>query len=193
MLNSRGYRAYRRRKVIYLTPEQKRKRKIWAKFMGGWTQRMWNKVVFSDESKFNVFGSDSRLKVWRKKGEGEYKETNTYKTVQDKGENIIVQKYITSKGFGKLYRIQGKIDKDKYISILSECLLGTLSDQQLYPKSIIFQQDNDPKHIAKATKAQLISQGIPLLIQLAKTVDMNIIEHVQDYFERRVRKREIQP
>ena len=81
MLNSRGYRAYRRRKVIYLTSEQKRKRKIWAKFMGGWTQRMWNKVVFSDESKFNVFGLDDCFKVWRKKGEGEYKETNTYKTV----------------------------------------------------------------------------------------------------------------
>ena len=61
MLNSRGYRAYRRRKVIYLTPEQKRKRKIWAKFIEGWTQRMWNKVVFSDESKFNLFGSDGRL------------------------------------------------------------------------------------------------------------------------------------
>ena len=45
------------------------------------------------------------------------------------------------------------MDKDKYISILSECLLGTLSDQQLYSKSIIFQQNNNPKHIAKATKA----------------------------------------
>ena len=100
---------------------------------------MWNKVVFLDKSKFNVFGLDSCLKVWRKKGEGEYKETNIYKTVQDKGENVMVQRYITFKGFEKLYRIQGKIDKDKYISILSECLLGTLLDQQLCPKGIIFQ------------------------------------------------------
>ena len=60
---------------------------------------------------------------------------------------------ITSKGFGKLYRIQGKMDKDKYISILSECLLGTLSDQQLHPKGITFQQDNDSKYTAKAIKA----------------------------------------
>ena len=41
---------------------------------------MWNKVVFLDESKFNVFGLDSHLKIWRKKEEDEYKETNTYKT-----------------------------------------------------------------------------------------------------------------
>ena len=152
---------------------------------------MWNKVVFSDESKFNVFGLNGHLKVWRKKEEGEYKETNIYKTVQGKGGNIMVWECITSKGFGKLYRIQGKMDKDKYISILSECLLGTLSDQQLRPKGIIFQQDNDPKHTAKATKALLISQGIPLLVWPAKTADMNIIEHVWDYLERRVRKREI--
>ena len=100
---------------------------------------MWNKIVFLDKSKFNVFGLDSYLKVWRKKEEGEYKKTNTYKTIQGKGGNIIVWGYITFKGSGKLYKIQGKIDKDKYISILSECLLGTLSDQQLYLKDIIFQ------------------------------------------------------
>ena len=118
---------------------------------------MWNKVVFLNESKFNVFGLNSCLKVQRKKKEGKYKETNTYKTVQGKGGNVIVQGCITSKGFGKLYRIQGKIDKDKYISILSECLLGTLSDQQLHPKSIIFPQDNNSKYIAKTIKDWLIS------------------------------------
>ena len=42
---------------------------------------MWNKIVFSDKFKFNVFGSDSHFKVWRKKKKGEYKETNTYKTI----------------------------------------------------------------------------------------------------------------
>ena len=71
--------------------------------------------------------------------------------------------------------------------------LGTLSDQQLCPKGIIFQQDNNLKHTAKATKVWLISQGILLLVWPAKTVDMNIIEHVWDYLEKRVRKREIQP
>ena len=51
---------------------------------------MWNKVVFLDKSKFNIFGLDSCLKVQRKKREGEYKETNIYKTIQGKEENIIV-------------------------------------------------------------------------------------------------------
>ena len=117
MLNSREYKAYRYYKVIYLTPEQKRKRKIWAKFMRGQTQRMWNKVVFSDEYKFNVFGSDGRLKVWKKKGEGEYKETNIYKTVQGKGENIIIQRYIAFKKFRKFYRIQDKINKTHHYKV----------------------------------------------------------------------------
>ena len=42
---------------------------------------MWNKVVFLDESKFNVFSLDSCFKVQRKKEESEYKKTNIYKTI----------------------------------------------------------------------------------------------------------------
>lgn len=29
----------------------------------------WDKVIFSDESKYNIFGYDRRLKVWRKRNE----------------------------------------------------------------------------------------------------------------------------
>ncbi|GFV00458.1 DDE_3 domain-containing protein [Trichonephila clavipes] len=29
-------------------------------------QQFWNEVIFSDESKFNIFGSDGRRMVWRK-------------------------------------------------------------------------------------------------------------------------------
>ncbi|GFW22371.1 transposable element Tcb1 transposase [Trichonephila clavipes] len=30
------------------------------------TDNFWKKVIFSDESKFNIFGSDGRRTVWRK-------------------------------------------------------------------------------------------------------------------------------
>ncbi|GFT25999.1 transposable element Tc1 transposase [Trichonephila clavipes] len=29
-------------------------------------QQFWNEVIFSDENKFNIFGSDGRRMVWRK-------------------------------------------------------------------------------------------------------------------------------
>jgi hypothetical protein len=32
-----------------------------------WTQQQWARVLFSDEKKFNRFGNDGTVHVWRKK------------------------------------------------------------------------------------------------------------------------------
>ena len=31
-----------------------------------WTNKMWEKIIFSDETKINLFSSDGRIKVWLK-------------------------------------------------------------------------------------------------------------------------------
>ena len=43
----------------------------------------WNKVMFADESKFNIFGSDSRILVWRKPRE-EFHQQNFVPTVKQR-------------------------------------------------------------------------------------------------------------
>ncbi len=55
-----GYKAYKPRHKPFLTPDQVQKRFQWAKEHEGWTVENWKQVVFSDESKFNLFGSDGR-------------------------------------------------------------------------------------------------------------------------------------
>ena len=35
----------------------------------GWTQRDWNRVVFSDESRFTLHFAHGRVRDWRRRGE----------------------------------------------------------------------------------------------------------------------------
>ena len=56
---------------------------------------------------------------------------------------------------GRLVRIEAKMNRVKYIEILDENLLQSDQDLRLGQR-FSFQQDNDPKHTAKAT---LLSSG----------------------------------
>jgi len=52
-----------------LRPQYKKKRLEWAKRHRYWTTSDWNKVLWSDESKFEIFGSKRRVIVRRLAGE----------------------------------------------------------------------------------------------------------------------------
>ena len=51
-----------RRKPLLL-PRHKQQRLQWIKEHRDWTEDMWSKVVWSDESKFNLFHSDGRMYI----------------------------------------------------------------------------------------------------------------------------------
>ena len=96
---------------------------------------------------------------------------------------------ITSKGVRRLHRITGTMDAKKYCAILEESLLGTLQDYQLSPRTFIFQQDNDRKHTSKLAQQWFATHNILLLPWPSSSPDMNIIEHVWNELDHRVRTR----
>lgn len=49
----------------------------------------WNHVLFVDESKFNIFGSDGRIIVWRRKND-ELNPKNLFGTVKHGGGGVLV-------------------------------------------------------------------------------------------------------
>lgn len=148
----------------------------------------WKRVVYSDESKFNLYGPDGNRWCWREPGK-EFEPR--YVAMQEKhgGGHVMVWGCMTQFGFGRLVRIEGKVNAEKYVSILEEGLLPTLDDHFLLPSDIIFQQDNDRKHVSKRAKAWFSEKGIELLPWPSKSPDMNIIEHPWDQLDDRVRAR----
>lgn len=68
-LNSLGYNGRATRKKPYIRAKNKKKRMKWAREMKNKTIAYWKKVVFTDETKIKISGSDGRVFVWRKSTE----------------------------------------------------------------------------------------------------------------------------
>jgi hypothetical protein len=113
------------------------------------------------------------------------------KTVKHEGGSIIVWSYISWKGLGKLYYIDEKMDRSMYCQILEDAFLGSLQDLGLHQSNILFQQNNDPKHIFQVAKAWFQNYCIEILKWLAQSADISIIEHVWDHLDKIVRARPV--
>ena len=107
----------------------------------------WQNVLWTDESKFNRFGSDGKQYVRRPQNQ-ELSPRYTLRTVKHGGGNVIVWGSFSWCGVGPLHRIQGTIDQHMYKEILENVMLPYAEEN--LPLVWKFQQDNDPKHTAKS-------------------------------------------
>ncbi|MGH0116091.1 UNVERIFIED_CONTAM: hypothetical protein FKN15_023124 [Acipenser sinensis] len=105
---------------------------------------MWKKVLWSDETKIELFGLSAKRYVWCKANTAHHPE-NTIPTLKHGGGSIMLWGCFSSAGTGKLVRIEGKMDGAKYREILEENLFQSARDLGLVQR-FTFQQDNDPKH-----------------------------------------------
>ena len=67
-VRSQGWLSCFAYKKPYLNKKSARTRLAWAKEHRRWDEQ-WKFVVFTDESRFSLFGSDGRPRVWRKANE----------------------------------------------------------------------------------------------------------------------------
>uniref|UniRef100_A0AAY4AD58 Transposase n=1 Tax=Denticeps clupeoides TaxID=299321 RepID=A0AAY4AD58_9TELE len=136
----------------------------------------WEKVLWSDETKIELFGINSTRRVWRKKNAA-YDPQNTVPTVKHGGGNILLWGCLSAKGTGQLHRINGKMDGATYRKILSDNLLPSARKLKM-GRGWVFQHDNDPKHTAKATKEWLKKKHIKVMEWPSQSPDLNPIENL---------------
>ena len=77
-------------------------------------EEAWEKVMWSDETKIELFGINSTRHVWRKRN-AEYNPKNTIPTVKHGGGNLMLWGCFSAKGTGRLHRIEGRMNGAMYL------------------------------------------------------------------------------
>ena len=80
---------------------------------------------FSDESNFNLFGSDERRYCWKKSREC-FLDQHVQSTIKHGRGSIMVWDCMSWEGVGKLHLIEGMMDKYVYCNILEMEVVGTI-------------------------------------------------------------------
>ena len=140
------------------------------------SQTMRNKILWSNETKIELFGINSKRYVWRKPGTAHHL-SNTVSTVKHGGGSIMLWGCFSAAGTGRLVAIEGKMNAAKYRDILEENLFQSAHDLRL-GRRFTFHQDNDPMHTAKITKEWLRNNSVTILDLPSQSPDLNPIEHL---------------
>jgi transposase len=124
-LRAAGMRVHSRPLKPRLTKFHKTQRLNFARAMSKAEKGFWESVVFTDESKHNLFAPDGHHFVWRRPGSPSLSH-HIRETVKFGGGNAIVWGAITSRGVGKLVFIEGRMDTRLFVDVLFEGFGGTL-------------------------------------------------------------------
>lgn len=177
------------RRKPFINKVNKQKRVNFAREYRNKDFSFWRKVIFTDESKYNIFRSDGLSYIWRKPNT-ELLKQNLRPTVKHGLGSVMVWGAISAAGPGNLHIIEGIMDHRYYIDVLKSNL-STTAEKLGLGNDYYFYQDNDPKHKAYNVRSWLLYNCPHVLETPPQSPDLNPIEHVWSHLEQKLKSRQI--
>lgn len=182
ILEEEGYHRRKARKVVYLTPQNKKQRHEWAKKFEGWGSEDWERVIWSDEVYVVLGDRKGSVYVTRKADEEFHKDCVVPKFKQSnlrimawgcimKGKKgpLTVLEYPGGRGGGMTAaRYQNQVLEKFVHDFYMEA-----SEERGW---VLFEQDGAPSHRAKSTIHWLEQNSVETMPQPASSPDVVPIE-----------------
>lgn len=164
---------------------QKKNRILFTKHHENWTQRNWDAVIFSDESRFDVCLGDFRKRVIRKQTEAF--DNDCLKRTVKFPKSLMVWGCMSSQGVGELAFVEGTMNSAKYQNVLENYLLPSIHKLKNCDGEFTFQQDGASCHTSKTTKRWLGDHGLCPMIWPSSSPDLSPIETLWHEMKKRLR------
>ncbi|GFT46618.1 transposable element Tcb2 transposase [Trichonephila clavipes] len=164
-LHGGGLFARRPVPCVPLTPAHRRRRSLWCRKHRNWRDNEWGRVLFTDESRFSLSSDSHRIFIWREREAAIIPRTSLKGTCSVNGTRYCNEILLP---YVRLFR-------------------GAMGLQ------FLFMDDNAPCHCTVAAEQLLESEDIERMDWLARSPDINPIEHVWDFLGRRLAARTLLP
>jgi transposase len=149
-----------------------------------WPVDKYKKIIWSDECRFCLDGSDGNQKVIRPVNT-RFDDANITKTRKFKGGSVMVWGCISYYGVGKLVVVDETLNATRYTQLLAEKLHRSAT-KMAFSNDFIFQQDNAPCHKAAHTMRFFKENEIKVLEWPAQSPDLNPIENLWAYMKKKL-------
>lgn len=156
-----------------------------------WAVEDWERVLFTDETRFCLYSNDRRVRVIRRPYE-RYSQCNIRQTELFNGGSVLFWGGISLRARTDIVSLRGApLNSDRYITdILSEHVVpfaGYIGD------NFILMHDNARPHVARIVQNYLNEVNIETLDWPPRSPDLNPIEHLWDYVGRQLRNHQPLP
>ncbi|GFU90179.1 transposable element Tc3 transposase [Trichonephila clavipes] len=167
-------------RALPLTPEHRELRLHWCQARSMWNVTDWQKVVFSDESRFVLGTDDNRVRVWRRPGK-QYNSPHTILRHTARTASVMVWGVIAYESRSTLIVMRGILTGQRYVDDILRPHVGPFLNGLPGP---IFQQDNARPHTARV--AQDFLRHFQTLPGPACSPNLSPVDRVWDQLKRQM-------